>query len=118
MKMTTNFLLALAMMGLSVSCTINPHPMDMTQAVQNAKTAADHDALARHYDDAAKDMTAKVDEHKKLLAYYQAQKDRYRNKQAQDLVNHCQGLIRIYEQAVAENRAMAQAHREMASETK
>ena len=117
MKMTKNFLLALAIMGLSVSCTINPHPMDMTRAVQNAKTAADHDALARHYDDAAKDMTAKVDEHKKLLAEYQSRKGMY-GKHAQDLINHCQGLIRIYEQAAGENRAMAKSHREMAAETK
>ena len=111
-------LAAVALLGLLVSCSINPHPMDMTRAVQDAKTGSDHAALAKHYEDAAKEMQAKVDEHKKLLAYYQAQKDRYRNKQAQDLVNHCQGLIRIYDQAAAENRAMAQAHREMATETK
>jgi hypothetical protein len=114
MKIT--LLIALGMLGLLMSCTINPHPMDMTRAVQNAKTAADHDALARHYDDAANEMQAKVEEHKKLLTYYQPQKTR--NKQAQDLANHCQGLIRIYEQAAAENRAMAKSHREMAAETK
>lgn len=89
--------------------------MDMTRAVQSAKTAADHEALARHYEDAANDMGTKVEEHKKMLAQYQSKKAMY-GKYAQDLINHCQGLIRIYEQAAAENRAMAKSHREMAAE--
>ena len=106
-----------AMFGLFASCSINPHPMDMAQAVQSAKTRADHEALAQHYDDAAKEMQAKADEHKKLLAHYQANKGLY-GKQAQPLISHCQGLVRIYEQAAAENKSMADAHRQMAAEAK
>jgi radical SAM superfamily enzyme len=83
--------------------------MDMTQAVQTAKTASEHEALARHYEDAAKDMRAKANEHKKMLAYYEARKD---------LINHCQGLIRIYEQAANENLSMAKSHHELAAEAK
>jgi hypothetical protein len=91
--------------------------MDMTQAIQSAKTRSDHDALAKHYEDAAKQMQLKADEHKKLLAQYQANKALY-GKQAQSLISHCQGLIRIYEQAAAENMNMAQSHRELAAEAK
>jgi peptidoglycan hydrolase CwlO-like protein len=91
--------------------------MDMTQAVQSAKTRTDHEALAAHYEDSAKEMQAKVDEHKKLLAQYEARKSLY-GKQAQSLISHCQGLVRIYEQAAAENMGMAQSHREMAAESK
>jgi hypothetical protein len=116
MKTRTCFALV-AVFGLLVSCTINPHPMDMTQAVQGAKTRSDHDALGKHYEDAAKEMQAKADEHKKLLAQYEARKSLY-GKQAQTLISHCQGLVRIYEQAAKENRGMAQSHREMAAETK
>jgi endonuclease III len=87
--------------------------MDMTQAVQTAKTASEHEALARHYEDAAKDMRAKANEHKKMLAYY----DLIR-KHAQDLISHCQGLIRIYEQAANENLSMAKSHHELAAEAK
>jgi hypothetical protein len=116
MSTTTIRLAALALLGLG-ACTINPHPMDMTQAVQTAKTASEHEALAGHYEDAAKEMRAKVDEHKKLLAYYEARKDLIR-KQAQDLINHCQGLIRIYEQAANENLSMAKSHHELAAEAK
>ena len=51
--------------------------MDMTQAVQSAKTSSDHETLAKHYDESAKDMQAKVDEHKKLLAQYEGNKAIY-----------------------------------------
>ena len=42
-----------------------PAPMDMTTAIQNTKTKADHEALATHYEQAAHDAEAKVEEHKK-----------------------------------------------------
>lgn len=106
-----------AVFGLLVSCAINPHPMDMSQAVQSAKTRNDHDALVKHYDEAAKEMRAKAEEHKKLLAQYEARKSLY-GKQAQTLISHCQGLIRIYEQAAAENMNMAESHRQLAAEAK
>jgi hypothetical protein len=118
MKTRTSFaLVAVFGLGLLGSCTINPHPMDMSQAVQSAKTRADHDALVTHYEAAAKEMQAKVDEHKKLLAQYEARKSLY-GKQAQSLISHCQGLIRVYEQATKENLSMAQSHREAAAEAK
>ena len=107
----------LAFLGLLASCTINPHPMDMTQAVQNAKTRSDHEALAKHYEDAAKEMQEKVDDHKKMLGQYEANKALY-GKQAQGLISHCQGLVRVYEQAAAENKSMAESHRQMAAEAK
>jgi hypothetical protein len=116
MKTITSLALV-AIFALLGSCTINPHSMDMTQAVQSAKTRSDHESLAKHYEDAAKEMRATAQEHKKMLAQYQAKKDLY-GKHAQDLMNHCQGLIRIYEQAAAENMAMAKSHREMAAEAK
>lgn len=116
MKTITSVALA-AMLSLLGSCTINPHSMDMTQAVQSAKSRGDHESLARHYEDAAKDMQAKAAEHKKLLAQYEANKGLY-GKQASSLISHCQGLVRIYEQAAAENMSMVEAHRQMSVEAK
>jgi len=116
MKTITSLAL-LAIFALLGSCTINPHSMDMTQAVQSAKTRTDHEALATHYEDSAKEMRAKAEEHKKLLAQYEARKSLY-GKQAQSLISHCQGLIRIYEQAAKENLGMVEAHRQMAAEAK
>jgi hypothetical protein len=116
MKTITSLALV-AMLSLLGSCTINPHSMDMTQAVQSARTRSDHESLAKHYDDAAKDMQATATEHKKMLAQYEANKGLY-GKQASSLISHCQGLVRIYEQAAAENTSMADSHRQMAAEAK
>ena len=114
---TITTLALVAILGLLGSCTINPHQMDMTQAVQSAKTRSDHESLARHYDDAAKEMQTKAAEHKKMLAQYEGNKGLY-GKQSSSLISHCQGLVRIYEQAAAENTSMADSHRQMAAETK
>ena len=107
----------IVMFGLMGSCTMNPHPMDMTQAIQSATTRSDQENLAKHYEDAAKEMQAKAAEHKQMLAKYEANKSLY-GKQAQSLISHCQGLVRIYEQAAAENLSMAESHRQMAAEAK
>jgi hypothetical protein len=106
-----------AMLGLLGSCTINPHSMDMTQAVQSAKSRSDHESLAKHYEEAAKDMQAKAAEHKQMVAKYEANKSLY-GKQASSLVSHCQGLARVYDQAAAENLSMAESHRQLAAEAK
>ena len=116
MKLLTSLALV-AMLGLLGSCTINPHSMDMTQAVQNAKTRGEHESLAKHYEEAAKDMQANAAEHKQMVAKYEANKSLY-GKQASSLISHCQGLARVYEQAAAENLNMAESHRQLAAEAK
>jgi hypothetical protein len=85
-------------LGLLAGCAqTNPHPMDMTTAIQAAKTPADHLALANHYEQAAQDAQAKVEEHKKTLAEYQAKSYVY-GKQAATWQEHCQALIYNYQQ--------------------
>lgn len=112
--MKTNILITLLLaLGLLAACSaVNPHPMDMSQAVQRATTTADHEALAKHYDEAAAEMQLKVDEHKKLLSQYESQSYLY-GRQAEDLKAHCQELVMVYEKAVDANRKMAELHRQM-----
>ncbi len=112
--MKTKLLIALflALSLLAACAEISSHPMDMTQAVKNAKSKADHEALAEHYEEAAKEMQLKADEHKKLLSQYQSESYLY-GKQAEDLKAHCQRLIDIYEKAAEENLSMAKLHREI-----
>lgn len=91
--------------------------MDMTQAVQSAKTRSDHEALAKHYEDAAKEIQVKVEEHKKVLAQYQPSRGIYLGY-TRIFTDHHQALIYAYEQAVAANMRMAEAHRQMAADAK
>ncbi|SMF95003.1 hypothetical protein SAMN02949497_2343 [Methylomagnum ishizawai] len=107
-------LILLLTLGFLAGCAQpNPHPMDMTAAVQSAKTPTDHLALANHYQQAAQDAQAQVEEHKKLLAEYQAKSYLY-GKQAATWQAHCQALIYHYQQIVDANRQMADMHRKMA----
>ena len=109
-KLLITLLLALGL--LSACAEMNPHPMDMSQAVQNAESKADHEALAKHYDVEANEMQLKVDEHKKLLSQYESKSYLY-GRQAQSFKDHCQWLINAYEKAVVSNREMAEMHRQM-----
>lgn len=113
------FVVALAALGLLASCAQMEryHPMDMTQAVQSAKTPADHEALAKHYENMAQVMRERMQKHKKLLEQYEAESYHY-GRQAEDLKAHSHALIRFYEQAAEENMNMAAAHRKMAAEVK
>ncbi|MFZ2311236.1 MAG: hypothetical protein WAV82_01330 [Methylobacter sp.] len=112
--MKTKLLITLFLiLGLVAACAErNPHPMDMSQAVQNATTKSDHEALAKHYEEAAKEMQLKVEEHKKLLSQYESKSYLY-GKQAEDLKAHCRRLIDVYEKAAEENLEMAKMHRQI-----
>lgn len=109
-------ILLVLLFGVLVACSeMKTHPMDMSQAVQSATTKADHEALAKHYDEVADEMQAKVEDHKKLLADYHAKSYKY-GRQGETFEKHCQMLINAYENAVTANRGMAEAHRAMAAE--
>jgi len=110
------FMVPVLLVGILVACSeMKTHPMDMSQAVQSASTKADHEALAKHYDEVADEMQAKVDEHKKLLADYHANSYKW-GRQGPMFEEHCKMLINAYENAVAANRGMAEAHRAMAAQ--
>jgi hypothetical protein len=112
---TKTFFMVFAIVGLLASCAqLDPHPMDMATAIREAKTSADHNALARHYEDAAEAARLKVKEHKRELEEYETHP--YYGKRAQDLKAHCHRLISIYQQAVEANVEMAEIHRRMAAE--
>ena len=102
------------LLGAVASCSeMNPHPMDMSQAVQSASSKADHEALAKHYDEAAAEMQAKADEQKKMLGHYESKSYLY-GRHAEDIEEHCQALIRAYENAAEANRKLAATHRALA----
>jgi hypothetical protein len=108
----------IATLGLLVSCAhIAPHPMDMTRAERAAKTSADHNALAAHYEQTAKALQAKADAEKRELAEY-VYHAAYYGRQTEDLKEHSQALIRSYEEAAEKNMQMAKAHRRMAEQAK
>ena len=74
---------------------------DNMKIVQNAKTYSDHDNLASHYDNLAKEMVAKVEEKKISLEDYDDH-SYYYGRQGQDFKSHTLANIRYYEEAAQE----------------
>jgi hypothetical protein len=88
---------------------------DLEKAITEAKTPADHEAIASYYDREAATAKAKAEEHRRLAETYRTLAVSGRG-QLQPMGLHCQQLAEIYERAAADNAALATAHRQMAQE--
>ena len=108
------FFNAFLTLGLLASCAQpGPHPMDMSAAMQNAKTKADHEALAKHYEQVAREMRQKAEEHQKILKDFLAHPYLYGKLGQYGYQAHCENLIRVYNEAANMNLEMAKTHRMM-----
>ena len=111
-------LFALITVGLVMGCAhTSPVQMNMFEEIRKARTPADHNSLAKHYEDTAKEMQSKVDEHKKMLAEYEAHRETY-GRRGLDMESMCKALLHVYSEAVNENMNLAESHRKMAAEIK
>ena len=99
-----------SMLGLLASCA-----QLGAFEVQNARTHADHDNLAKQYENTAKEMQIKAGEQRKLLQSYEDKSYLY-GRQGQDFQAHTSANIRYYERASRENLKEASFHRERAAE--
>ncbi len=74
----------------------------------NAKTSADHEAIAAYYDRAAAAADEQVKVHEHLLEGYK------KMPRFSTMAMHCDRMLRAYKSAARENRALADEHRKMA----
>ncbi|MBL8497968.1 hypothetical protein ABF87_10130 [Nitrosomonas sp. JL21] len=111
-------LITLGSLGVLASCTQTGRiPTDAPEAIKRAITRCDHEALAKYYDDAAKEMRLKVKEHRKILKSYESLTARPEDEVSM-LQTQCRSLIEAYEQALKANLDMADFHRSIAGEMK
>ena len=82
------------------------------QKIESAKTKADHEALAASYEEAAKTAQAQADEHKEMSKAY-SKVGHWVEKH--NIVQHCDRLVKNYQDAAKENLALAKLHRELAA---
>ncbi|ADE14826.1 conserved hypothetical protein [Nitrosococcus halophilus Nc 4] len=87
---------------------------DIEQAVANARTKADHERLAAHYEGEAKHLGKKSEEHQKLAKAYEKVTGVYPKRSY--MAQHCKALARRYKEAAEDNRALAKLHHELAAE--
>lgn len=88
---------------------------DVLKAEQDTRTSGEHAALAKHFEEAAKEMQSKANEQKKLLKRYEEKHYLY-DRQPHDLEAHTRALILKYEQAAKACAEEAIYHRKMVSE--
>jgi len=81
---------------------------DMPSMISNAKTGADHEALAKMYEDEADKAKAQATEHKKMAEAYG------RTPRLSELKGHCERLASYYKSAAKEFRLLATLEREKA----
>ena len=74
--------------------------------VESAKTPADHEAIAKMYDDQAAKATALAAEHTKMATSYG------NVKRLSELASHCQRLAGYYKSEAEDYKAMAIMERE------
>lgn len=113
------FIAVLSTIGLLASCAqMSPleAQYDSTRkAAQNARTYADHNNLAKQYENTAKEMLIKAEEQKKLLEQYEEKGYLY-GRQAQDVQSRTWALLNKYKQGAEETIQQAAFHQRMASE--
>src|SRR5437667_7725530 len=90
--------------------------MAMPDMITSAKTSADHEKLAAHYEQEAKAARAKAEEHKKMADAYRKAGGPLIEKLHFD--QHCDTLVKSYTSMADELEALAKAEREAAKETK
>ena len=75
-----------------------------------AKTAADHEAIAKAYEDDATELDRKVELHKAMATAYKA------GKSASWVGNHCARIAQDFKAAAHEYRALATEHHKLAQQ--
>ncbi|MCI0558646.1 MAG: hypothetical protein MN733_09135, partial [Nitrososphaera sp.] len=80
----------------------------------NAKTKADHETLASHYELQAKALTSKAEEHRRMGKAYGGTPLSHKNTTT--FAQHCNAIAYDYEEAAKQNKALADLHRKLAAE--
>ena len=106
-----SLVLAFGLMG--VASASNTPPVTAAQ-ITSASTAADHEAIAKAFEDQAADLAGKADWHQNMATAY-----RTSGKPAVALQSrHCDALTKDLKAAAAESRALAAEHHKMAAAAK
>lgn len=121
MKVRSFLLVGLTLVFLSACAQMNPVGSAQNNEIHDANRLVidsnNHDALAKHHENIAKEMQAKLQGQKKLLQEYEDH-SYYYGRKGLDLKSHAIANIRYYEQSLRENLKEAAIHHKMAKEQK
>ena len=101
------------LLSMSACTPVGKMTHDMDSMIQSARTKADHEALATHYEREAKALQANAAEHRAMAQAYAKGAGYIKTKS--NLVQHCDVLASKYQEAADENLELAK-HRRLAEE--
>lgn len=103
--------IALVLIGMSAAVataaraqTSTVNEDNLVQSIQNAKTAADHEAIAAYYDQEAAEAEKKAELHRQSAS----------NLKPVGMANMCNTLAKHWDKVAAQDKELAKAHRKMA----
>jgi hypothetical protein len=109
-------IVGLALLGMTILVAPIHAADDMAAQVQAAKTAADHEALAKSYDAQAADAAKSAAEHRKMAEAYKGAAATSSGKGAgiSAMPGHCESLAKGFDAEAEHYKSMAQTHRDIA----
>ena len=120
-KMRTNtfWIVVLALGILSGCAQMSPIASNHSNEIRSIELGSidpnNHNAVAKHYEDAADEIKAKLQAQKKLLEEYEGH-NYYYGRRGQDAQSHITANIRHFESSIKENLKEATIHRKMAQD--
>jgi hypothetical protein len=117
------FLVVASVMFVVPKAAIALDAADLPAAIANAKTAADHEAIAAYYDGQAKAANAEAERHQALAGDYAKLVKTPAGKGVPSgaykaMPSHCKDLAKDYKASAKQYEAMAALHRKAASAIK
>lgn len=90
--------------------------MSIDHQVEMAKTKADHEAVAKRFEDEAAQLEKQAGEHERLARRYRGGIGVGPKTNAESLANHCDNFVKNIRASANEAREMAKLHRGMAQQ--
>lgn len=87
------------------------HELTITHLVETAQTRADHEAVAKLYDEEAAQLDRKAADHRRLASHYHKGLGIHQKASSASLAKHCDNLVENYQASAADLREMANLHR-------
>ena len=92
------------------------HQVTIDHMVEVAHTAADHEAIAKRFEEEATNLDKLASTHETLAKRYHAGSGAGPKTNTAGLASHCDGFVKNLRASAEEAREMARMHREMAHE--
>ena len=113
LHLVTFLVMFLAIASVPVILMADVTEQNMEQMISTAKSKADHEALAAHYEAEAKQALELAERHLKMEKDYRVLEI---GSKGPKFSVHCKNLVAKYQEAAEESRLLADLHHQMATQ--